>query len=100
MIDEGVIRRFTISVNNEALGRVACLLMIDVVPGHFDEVVPSLVQSEKVEEICEIHGLYVAALKISANNLTEIRDEIVRIRKIPNVTRTEMVTILKIWKTT
>ena len=100
MIDEGIIRGFTINVNDEALGRVSSLLMLDVIPGHFEEVVPSLIQSEKVEEIYEFHGSYVAVLKISASNLTEMRDEIVRIRRIPNVTRTEMITILKTWKTT
>lgn len=100
MIEQGVISKFTVTVNNEALGRVTSLLMLDVVPGCFEEVVPSLMQSEKVEEIFELQGAFVAALKISANSLTEMRDEIVKIRKIPNVTRTEMITILKTWKTT
>jgi len=100
MVDEGVIDRFTIIVNDEALGRVASLLMMDVVPGHFEEVLPGLVQSENVKEIMELQGAYVAALKISADNLSKMRDEILRIRRIPNVTRTEMITILKTWKST
>jgi len=100
MIDAGIIGGFTIKINHEALGKVSSLLMVDAVPGHFEEILPDLVQSERVEEIFELHGAYVAALRISANNLIEMRDEIVRIRKIPNVTRTEMITILKTWKTT
>jgi Lrp/AsnC family transcriptional regulator for asnA, asnC and gidA len=100
MIDEGIISGFTIKVNYEALGKISSLLMLDVVPGHFEEILPNLVQSEKVEEIYEIQGAYVAVLRISAYSLVEIRDEIVRIRKIPNVTRTEMITVLKTWKTT
>jgi len=100
MINNDVIKSFTINVNSEALGKVHSLLMLDVTPGHFEEVVPSLIDSENVEEIIELHGAYVAALKISANSLAEMRDEIVRIRKIPNVTRTEMITILKTWKST
>jgi DNA-binding Lrp family transcriptional regulator len=100
MIDEGIISRFTIKVNYEALGKISSLLMLDVVPGHFEEILPTLVQSEKVEEIFELHGAHVAVLRISANNLVEMRNEILRIRKIPNVTRTEMITILKTWKTT
>ena len=100
MIEADIIKGFTIKVNNEALGKVSSLLVLDVVPGHFEEVVTSLIQSEKVEEIYELHGAYVAALKISANSLAEMRDEIVRIRRIPNVTRTEMITILKTWKPT
>lgn len=100
MIDEGVISGFTIKVDYGALGRVSSLLMLDVVPGHFEDVLPNLVHSENVEEIFELHGAYVAALKISAKSLVEMRDEIVRIRRIPNVTRTEMITILKTWKIT
>ena len=99
MIDEGIINGFTIKVDCEALGKVSSLLTLDVAPGHFEEVLPKLVKSENVEEILELHGAYVAALKISANSLAEMRDEIVRIRRIPNVTRTEMITILKTWKT-
>jgi Lrp/AsnC family transcriptional regulator, regulator for asnA, asnC and gidA len=100
MIDEGVISGFTIKVDYEAMGRVSSLLMLDVIPGHFEEVLPNLVQSEYVDEILELHGAYVAALKISAKNLAETREEIVRIRRIPNVTRTAMITILKTWKKT
>ena len=100
MMDEGVINRFTVDVNNEALGNVTCLLMLNVVPGHFEEVVPSLISSEKIEDVYEVQGQHVAILKISANNLTEIRNEIVRIRKIPNVIESEMCTILKIWQNT
>lgn len=72
--------------------------MINVIPGHFEEIVPILIQSEKVEEIYEVHGQYIAIVKISTNNLNEMREEIVKIRKIPNVTESEMITILKIWK--
>jgi Lrp/AsnC family transcriptional regulator for asnA, asnC and gidA len=100
MIDEGVINGFTVKVDYEVMGRVSSLLMLDVIPGHFEEVLPNLVQSENVDEIFELQGAHVAALKISAKNLAEMRDEIVRIRRIPNVTRTEMITILKTWKTT
>ena len=99
MIDERVINGFTIRVNDEAIGRVSCMLMLDVVPGHFENVLPDLIKSDHVEEILELQGQHVAVLKISANNLADLRDEIVRIRKIPNVTRTEMATILKTWKT-
>jgi Lrp/AsnC family transcriptional regulator for asnA, asnC and gidA len=98
MVDGGVIKSFTINVNSEALGRVGGLLMLDVVPGCFEEVLPNLIQSENVQEILELHGPYVALLKISARNLDEMRDEIIRIRKIPHVTRTEMIPILKTWK--
>ncbi len=100
MMGEGVISRFTIRTDDEALGKVSCLLMLDVIPGHFEEVLPELTTSENVEAVFELQGTHVAALKISARGLPEMRDEIVRIRKIRNVSRTEMVTILKTWKST
>ena len=100
MVDEGVIKSFTTNVSNEALGRVEGLIMIDVVPGYFEKVLPDLIQVENVQEVMELHGPYVAILKISASNLSELRDEIVRIRKISHVTRTEMIPILKAWKKT
>jgi Lrp/AsnC family transcriptional regulator for asnA, asnC and gidA len=98
MVDAGVINRFTINVNNEVLGRVSCLLMLNVVPGHFEQLVPSLIESENIEEIYEVHGSHVAILRISCNSLKEIRDEIVTVRKMQNVTESEINTILKIWK--
>jgi Lrp/AsnC family transcriptional regulator, regulator for asnA, asnC and gidA len=99
MIDEGIICKFTIKVIEEALGNVSCMLMIDVVPGHFEGVVSELIKSEHVDEILELQGKHVAILKLSASSLAELREEIVRIRKIPNMMRTEMATILKTWKT-
>lgn len=98
MVDEGVIKQFTVKLDNEALGRISCLLMLDVIPGHLEEVVQTLIQDERIEEIFEIHGSYVAILKITSGNLNEIRDEITKIRKTPNITRSEMATILKVWK--
>jgi Lrp/AsnC family transcriptional regulator for asnA, asnC and gidA len=98
MVNEGLIRRFTVDVNDEALGRLSCFLMIDVAPGHFGEVMRSLFQSGNVEEVYEFHGVHFAWIKISAASLPEMREEIIRVRKIPNVTRTEMNVVLKTWK--
>ena len=100
LIDEGIITKFTISVNEQSLGKVSSLLMMDVVPGTFEDVARNLMKIDYVEEILELQGPYVAQVKISANNLAEMREEILKIRKISNVTRTEMITILKDWKTT
>ncbi len=99
MLDEGVINKFSVSIHHEALGKVKSLLMLDVTPGCFEKILPTLMKDDSIEEIMELHGEYVAVLKISANNLAEMRDEIVKIRKTPNVTRTEMIAILKTWKT-
>ena len=99
MLNEGVISKFSVSVHHEAFGKVKSLLMLDVKPGCLEETLPILIKDDAVEEIMETHGEYVAVLKLCANSLGEMRDEIVKIRKIPNVTRTEMIAILKVWKT-
>jgi Lrp/AsnC family transcriptional regulator, regulator for asnA, asnC and gidA len=99
MLEDGVIAKFSISIHHEALGKVESLLMLDVTPGCFEKIIPILIEDRCVEEILELHGEFVAMLKLSANNLAELRDEIVKIRLIPNVTRTEMIAILKVWKT-
>ncbi len=98
MQDEGIINKFSISIHGEALGKVECLLMLDVVPGHFEEIAQILMKDDLVETILEIHGEFFAMLRLSANSLSNLREEIIKIGKLPNVTRAEMRPILRVWK--
>jgi Lrp/AsnC family transcriptional regulator, regulator for asnA, asnC and gidA len=98
MLKDGIIEKFSITIHHEALGKVESILMVDVAPGCFEEIVPVLIKDRCITEILELHGEFVASLKISANSFAELRNEIVKIRHIPNVTRTEMIAILKVWK--
>ena len=99
MMDEGIIKRYTIEVDEKALGRNVCgFLLINVKPGSLEEVAKQLVENEKVNAIYEIHGPNDLIAKIGAGDLDEMRDLILKIREIPNVTTSELITIFKVWK--
>ncbi len=99
MIDEGVIKGYTIKVNPEALGkRIYGLVLINVIPGTLEEVAKRLVENEKIDAIYEIHGQNDLIIKIWAGNLDEMRELMLKIREIPKVRSTELTTVLKVWK--
>lgn len=101
MMDEGIIKRYTIEVDERALGRNICgFLLLNVKSGSFEDVVGQLVKNEKVSAIYEIHGPNDLIMKIGVGNLDEMRDIILKIREIPNVTTSESITVFKIWKDT
>lgn len=101
MIDAGVIKRYTIEVDEKVLGRnIYGFVFINVQPGSIEEVAKQLIEYEKVSGIYEIHGSYALMIKVWANNLDGIRDIILKIRKIPSVLQDELSTILKVWKET
>ena len=99
MMDEGIIKKYTIVVDEEALGRkVRGFVLINVKPGSLEEVANQLVENEKVSTVYEIHGPNDLIVKVKAGDLDEMRDLILKIREIPNVTTSELITIFKVWK--
>lgn len=99
MMDDGIIKRYTIEVDEQALGRNVCgFLLLNVKPGSLEEVVGQLVKNEKVSAIYEIHGPNDLIVKIGAGDLDEMRNIILKIRETPNVATSELITVLKIWK--
>ncbi len=98
MMKGGIINKFTISIRPEALGKVECIIMLSVQPGCFEKILPALCDDQCVEEILELHSEVDAMLKLSANSLSEIREKITEIGKLPNVTRITMSPILGVWK--
>ena len=97
--DEGVIKAYTIEVNEELLGKkVHGLAMVNVGLGHLNEVAASLVSMDDIVKVYEIHGSNDLAVIIDAPDLDSLRDVLMKIRKIENVTSTALTTILKIWK--
>ncbi len=99
MMDEGVIKRYTIEVDEKALGRNVCgFVLINVKPGSLEEAANQLVDNEKVTGIYEIHGPNDLIVKVGAGDLDEMRDLILEIRKIPNMVTSESIPVFKIWK--
>jgi Lrp/AsnC family transcriptional regulator for asnA, asnC and gidA len=95
--DEGIIRRFTLSLNNDLLGYDHLAFAgINVRPGFADRITEELSNLEEVLEIHEMHNRFDLFLKIRAKDLNHMRDIIEnKIRILPNILETELMTILK-----
>ena len=93
----GIISKFTISVNNNLLGYDHLAFMgINVEPGSAEEVTVNLTNIDEVLEIHEMHGRFDLLLKIRAKDLNQMREIVVnKIRKLPNIIETELMTVLK-----
>ena len=97
--DEGVIKGYTVDLNEELMGKkVHGLAMISVALGHLEEVAAALRDHENVGTIYETHGVNDLVALIYAHDLEELREVLMEIRKIDNITSTALTTILKIWK--
>ena len=85
MISEGVINKFTISVDNDLLGYDhLAFIGINVQPGFADEPIDGLSNLEEVLEIHEMHGTFDLLLKIRAKDLEQMRDVVEnKIGKLP-----------------
>jgi DNA-binding Lrp family transcriptional regulator len=84
-------------LDNNKLGYDHLAFMgINIEPGTADEVTNSLSSIEEVLEIHEMHGRFDLLLKIRAKDLEEMRDIVVnKIRKLPRIIETELMTALK-----
>jgi Lrp/AsnC family transcriptional regulator, regulator for asnA, asnC and gidA len=87
LISEGVINKFTISVDNDLLGYDhLAFIGINVQPSFADESVDGLLNLEEVLEIHEIHGTFDLFLKIRAKDLEQMRDVVEnKIGKLPRI---------------
>src|SRR5690242_3911127 len=97
LIAEGVINKFTISVDNDLLGYDhLAFIGINVQPGYADESIDGLLNLEEVLEIHEMHGTFDLLLKIRAKDLDQMREVVEnKIRKLPRILETELMTVLK-----
>ena len=97
LIADGLIKKFTISVDNNMLGYVHLAFMgINIEPGFADEVTEGLLKIDEVLEIHEMHGRFDLILKIRAKDLDQMREIVVnKIRKLPRILETELMTVLK-----
>ncbi len=99
MMDDGVLKRYTIVVNEEARDRkVYGFVLLNVKPGSLEELAKKLVENERVSSVYEIHGPNDLIVKIEADGLDEMRNLMLTIREIPDVTTSELITVFKVWK--
>ena len=97
LIADGLIKKFTISVDNNMFGYDHLAFMgINIEPGFADEVTEGLLKIDEVLEIHEMHGRFDLILKIRAKDLDQMREIVVnKIRKLPRILETELMTVLK-----
>ena len=97
LIAEGVINKFTISVDNDLLGYDhLAFIGINIQPGFADESIDGLSNLEEVLEIHEMHGTFDLLLKIRAKDLEQMRDVLEnKIGKLPRILETQLMTVLK-----
>jgi len=99
MMDVGIIKRYTIVVDKEALGRkIRGFMLINVNPGSLEAVANQLVENERVSAVYEIHGPNDLIVEVEAGALDEMRDLVLEVREIPNVATSELITVFKVWK--
>ncbi|MDH5690817.1 MAG: Lrp/AsnC family transcriptional regulator [Candidatus Bathyarchaeota archaeon] len=99
MMDEGIIKRYTVVVDQEAFGRnVHGFMLINVKPGSLEDVANQLVENERVSAVYEIHGPNDLIVKVEAGSLDEMRNLVLKVREIPNVATSELITVFKVWK--
>jgi len=101
LLEVGVIKRFTIDVDQAAIGPFAHgFIMVNVKPGSVKEVSKQLVEIEKISKIYEVHGSEDLIVKVGAKNLGKVRSVILKVRGIPDVVQTEFIPVFKTWKDT
>jgi len=100
MEELGVIEKYTLLLNEEAMGKpVTTYVLIRVDPSTVEDVCRKLMDLEDVYEICEIHERYDVLVKIRGRSLDEVRDILInKIRSIPHIVGSEAYTAYKTWK--
>jgi len=99
LLEMGVIKRFTIEVDDSLLGmRAKGFVLLNVKPGSTDEVSRRLFEIDGVREVHEVHGTPDLILKVQAEDLGSMRSIILNIREVPGVTQTEFIPVFKTWK--
>ncbi|MEM3382682.1 MAG: Lrp/AsnC family transcriptional regulator [Nitrososphaerales archaeon] len=100
MVEEGVIKGFTILIDHEKLGYgMTAFIEVQVKPRTADETVSKLSSIDGVLEAHEIHGHCDILLKVKAKGLAELRDKIVnQIKKVEDIVSSKAYTVLKVAK--
>jgi len=94
LVDSGTIKKFTIEVGDQNATKAIVLVSVDSATDT-SKVSAKLTKLEGVKTVYEITGQYDITVIISAPTITEINSSIDALRKIPGVTDTNTVIILK-----
>lgn len=99
MLQNGFIKRYTIVLDENAFGKkINGLVLLNVRPGMLEDVATHLLGMNNIYSIYEIHGPNDLIVRTGGADLEDLRACLLKIREIPNVTASEMLTIYKVWK--
>jgi len=98
MTDEGVITGYSVDVDEEMLDSAYAFIMLDVKSGSLMEVIDKLLKNSNVVEVYEVHGPSDLIVKVSAENIRQIRDVTTEIREGTDITSAQVVTLFKTWR--
>ncbi len=94
LMDAGVIGRFTIEMGDEDATSAIVLISVDS-STDTAKVSSKLTTLDGIKTVYEITGQYDITVIVSASNISEINSSIDALRKIPGVTDTNTVIILR-----
>ncbi len=94
LVDSGTIKKFTIEIGEENATKAIVLISVDSTIDT-SKVSTKLTKLEDVKTVYEITGQYDITVIMSAPNISAINNSIDALRKIPGVTDTNTVIILK-----
>ncbi len=94
LVDSGTIKKFTIEIGEKSATKAIVLVSVD---SSIDtsKVSTKLTKLEDVKTVYEITGQYDITVVMSAPNISAINNSIDALRKIPGVTDTNTVIILR-----
>ena len=93
---KGVIKRFTVIVSPELLGKsLTAFVLINSEPKKLESVLETLSDMDDVYEVYDVTGTYYIIAKIRTENKESLAKIIDRIGMIDGVTRTETAIVLK-----
>ncbi|MEM3404227.1 MAG: Lrp/AsnC family transcriptional regulator [Nitrososphaeria archaeon] len=93
LVEDGVIRRFTIDVKEEAAHAFTLVAVNPSTPTY--EISRNIKKIKGVKQVYEITGQYDIITFIGGPNIAEVNNYVEEIRKTPGVVRTNTVIILK-----
>ena len=98
----GIIRKFTVAVDPMALGKTnVAFILLNPFPGRLQEVAKRLVTIDAIDEVHETHTYGDLLLKVRAKSPSELADIIAsRIKTVPGVAGTQVISVLNVWKDT
>ena len=96
---EGILLRYTVEINEDLLAKkIHGFALINVNLGHLEKVISKLTLNTNINKIYETHGMNDLIVLLNAGDLDELRELIMEIRQIENISSIKITTILKIWK--